>query len=174
MKIITPHAELRPLSDKDVSHKYVSWLNNRKINKYLEARFKHHTVAETKKFVQEMNDNPDIYLFGIFIGDNHVGNIKLGPIDRNHLFANIGLLIGEKDYWGKGLASEVIQAAVNFAFEELGLQKIDAGCYESNIASKKAFINAGFEVEGFLKSHVMSEGKREGAWLLGLTPGTTS
>ncbi|MCI5157191.1 MAG: N-acetyltransferase [Candidatus Electrothrix sp. AUS1_2] len=173
MRIITPHTELRPLSAKDVSHKYVSWLNNREINKYLEARFKYHTIAETKSFVEEMNRNPDIYLFGIFINKQHVGNVKLGPIDRNHLLANIGLLIGETDYWGKGVASEVIQAVVTFAFEELGLQKIDAGCYESNIASKKAFINAGFEVEGFLKSHVVSEGKREGAWLLGITPRAT-
>ena len=167
--IKTSRTILRPLTEKDVTPEYVHWLNDIKINQYLESRFVCHTVLSVRSFVKTMNNDASSYLFGIFIDSKHIGNIKLGSINKNHLRANIGLMIGDSDYWSQGIATEVIRAVTSFAFEDKGIIKIDAGCYESNLASKKVFIKSGFEVEGFLKSHVINDGTREGVWLLGIT-----
>ncbi|MBY0431841.1 MAG: GNAT family N-acetyltransferase [Rhodospirillales bacterium] len=74
----------------------------------------------------------------------HVGNIKLGPINRHHRRGDIGLLIGERDQWGRGLAAEAIAAMTAYAFAELGLNKVVAGCYAANEGSRRAFLKAGF------------------------------
>ena len=64
-------------------------------------------------------------MFGIFLGDEfkHVGNIKLGPINSYHKRAEIGLMIGDKSVWGKGIATKVIRMVTHFGFSELNLLK---------------------------------------------------
>jgi RimJ/RimL family protein N-acetyltransferase len=96
----------------------------------------------------------------------HIGNIKIGPINLNHQIAPIGILIGDKNEWGNGYASEAIQIVTQFGFDKLNLMKIYAGCYESNIGSKRAFEKSGYEVEGFFRSHVKVKNRREGCWQL--------
>ncbi len=168
MEIKTRRTILRILEVADVQNHYVDWLNNPDINRYLESRFVTHTLDSTREFVHQIEEDDTVFLFGIFIDNKHIGNIKLGPVLREHKRANIGILIGERDYWGRGIAVEVIKAVANFAFSELCLEKIDAGCYESHIASKTIFMRAGFSVESLLPGHVICDGKREGVYLFGL------
>jgi len=89
----------------------------------------------------------------------HIGNLKIGPIDRNHGTADLGILIGEKDCWGRGLATEAIALATEYAFSELRLRKITAGSYSNNPGSVKAFVKAGWEVEGSMRMQYIASGK---------------
>ncbi len=160
----------RFLTQSDVTESYVSWLNDSATNKYLEARHTHHTLDSCKSFVADMNESKNQYLFGIFLKSNnkHVGNVKLGAIDQNHCTAHIGILIGEKSQWGKGFATEAIKAITSWGFESLNLKKIEAGCYDENLASLRVFLKAGFQVEGFLRSHSSLGHRRVGCFLLGV------
>jgi len=162
--------QLRELMVSDVTGDYVSWLNDPKINQYLESRFSKYTLKDVQEFVRETNQKSSNILFGIFIKKSmkHIGNIKIGPINHNHKTAPIGILIGDKNEWGNGYASEAIKIVTQFGFDKLNLVKIYAGCYESNIGSKKAFKKAGYEVEGFFRSHVETQNGREGRWQLGI------
>lgn len=119
---------LRRLTEDDVTEKYVSWINNPEINQYLESRFVTHTIESTKTFIRSVtNDNN--YQFGIFLIDTneHIGNIKIGSINRYHKYGDIGFIIGEKAYWGRGIATEAIKLATDFAFNELHLHKLWGG-----------------------------------------------
>jgi RimJ/RimL family protein N-acetyltransferase len=168
--IKTSRLELRELTVKDVTDDYVSWLNDSVVNQYLESRFSEQNHKDIQGFIRESNSDPSTILFGIFIKKNmkHIGNIKIGSIDTNHKRASIGILIGDIGEWGNGYASESIQMITRFCFDKLSLVKISAGCYESNIGSKKAFEKAGYKVEGFLDSHVETQHGREGCWQLGI------
>lgn len=144
---------LRSLEKADVKQPYLRWLNDREVNKFLEIRFAPPaSIDELEAFVNRMNESPNELLLGIFTAEQqqHIGNIKLGPIVFSHLRAVIGIVIGEKDFWGKGLATEAIELLSNYAVTTLGLKRIYAGCYESNVGSRKAFEKAGFTVEAKL------------------------
>src|SRR5262249_39270580 len=100
----------------------------------------------------KLGDRDNVFLAIILKeGDRHIGNIKLGPIQWIHRFADIGLLIGEKDCWGRGYATEAIRLVTDYAFCELNLHKLAAGCYDLNQGSIKAFQKVGFIVEGVRK-----------------------
>jgi ribosomal-protein-alanine N-acetyltransferase len=162
----------RLLKESDVTETYVNWLNDSEINKYLETRHSYHTLDSCQIFVADMLMDKNQHLFGIFLKSNnaHIGNIKLGFIDPNHHTGQIGLLIGEKDQWGKGFATEAIKELTSWGFKSLSLQKIEAGCYDENIGSLRAFLKAGYQVEGFLRSHSVCGTKRVGSFLLGILP----
>ena len=160
---------LRRLQASDVNLEYVNWMNDSEINKYLESRYEVHSLSSIKTFVEAMRSEKSNFLFGIFCNKTslHIGNIKLGPIDYRYMRSEIGLIVGNRNFWGKGIATEAISAICKFASEELKLRKVEAGCYSSNIGSKKAFEKAGFEVEGILREHFYCNGKSEDSIRLG-------
>ena len=172
LPLITERLVLRELSSEDVSEKYVSWLSNPEINQYLESRFLEYQLGDVVEFIEKLAKDPSSLLFGIFIKEemNHIGNIKLNLGNLYHKRADIGIMIGDRDQWGNGYATEAITAVTQYGFEVLGLKKITAGCYESNIGSKNAFEKVGFQVEGFLRSQVETGNNREGVWQFGILP----
>ena len=150
---------LRRLTEDDASEAYVSWMNNPEINQYLESRVYTHTIESTKAFIRSVSNDSN-YLFGIFLKDcgKHIGNVKVGGINHYHRYADIGFLIGEKEYWGKGIATEAIKLATSFAFVTLRLHKLWGGLYSPNIGSLRAFQKNGYEQEGVKKSQYLLNG----------------
>lgn len=159
---------LKPLSPEHVSEDYVSWLNDEATNCYLESRFHTHTKCSVRQFVENQIASGYVLFYGIWsMEGRHIGNVKIGPIDCRHMTANIGFLIGNKCYWGMGIASEAIQLLVKFAFS-LGISKITAGAYENNIGSIKALEKSGFRKEGYRAGQVLFQSKRIGTFIYGL------
>lgn len=119
---------LRRLTEDDASEAYVRWMNDPDINQYLESKYYMHTIESTKAFIRSVTNDSN-YQFGIFLKDTdkHIGNIKVGGINHHHNYADIGFLIGDKSYWGKGIATEAIGLATEFGFNALKLNKICGG-----------------------------------------------
>ena len=117
---------LRKVELNDVNQVYVSWLNDPEVNKYLETRFDVQTMESVHNYVEKMAVNKDELFFAICLieNDKHIGNIKLGPINSEHKFAEISLLIGDKNEWGKGIATEAIYTLTNYSFDILKLHKL--------------------------------------------------
>ncbi len=141
---------LRLLTLDDVTDRYVAWLNDPQVNRYLETRFRAQTSETVREFVAGMVASSDSYLFGIIALDDraHVGNLKIGPINRHHEFADVSYFIGDRSRWGKGLATDAIRLSVEVAFSRLKLHRVQAGVYEHNVGSCRALERAGFALEG--------------------------
>lgn len=165
----SPFVELFVLEPSDVTEAYVGWLNDPAVNRYLECRFAVHTIDSTRQFVESCLASPSTLLLGIKSIDlqgAHVGNIKMALIDRHHGLGEVGILIGDKDAWGRGIASAAIQFLMNIARDELGLRKLTAGCYSSNVGSQRAFLKAGFYHAGERKAHFLLDGEPEAIVLM--------
>jgi RimJ/RimL family protein N-acetyltransferase/methionyl-tRNA formyltransferase len=167
----TEHLLLRSLSLDDVGDRYVGWLNDREVTRFLEVRHLAHTIDSTRRIVSELNESSHSLLLGVFVKatGRHIGNIKLGPIDPTHLHAYVGIMLGDKTEWGKGLGPEAIVSLANHSFGELGLVKLQAGCYGSHVGSQRAFLKAGFAIEGRLAGYWREGPEREDQIVLGLT-----
>jgi ribosomal-protein-alanine N-acetyltransferase len=174
----TDRLYLREVRVSDVNENYYRWLNDPEVIRFLETRYIPRSLENIRSFVERMDGRTDEVLLAICLRDKdrHIGNIKLGPINWIHGVADISLLIGEKDCWGKGYAPEAIALVCRHAFTTLNLRKVKAGCYAINLASKRAFEKIGFRVEGVLKGEVMIDRHPEDVFLLGLlaTDFTTS
>lgn len=161
---------LRALQPADLNATYLAWINDPAVNRYLETRFLPQSLEALQAYWQAHRDDPVSPWFAICLtGDvRHIGNIKLGPIHRQHRRADLSLFIGDCSCWGKGYASEAIALVCNWAFRELDLQKLSAGIYSGNIGSRRAFEKCGFELEGTLRQEVVSAGQRLDVWRFGL------
>lgn len=135
---------LRILNVSDASRDYCTWINSAQINNYLET--KKTTVMDLKKYIKQKKMNPDCLFYGIFLTDTHehIGNIKLEPLDLEKKTAVLGILIGDTRHWGKGYCKEVISLLANYAFTVLELESIDLGVYLNNVSAIKCYQKAGF------------------------------
>lgn len=151
---------LRILGEEDVTERYLGWMHDPDVVRWLECRWRSFTLADLRAYVAQVNRSDRDFLFGIFEMDTglHVGNIKVGCIDFVHRYGDIGLLLGEKSVWGKGYGSEAIALATRYAFLHLNLHKVFAGIYGNNLGSAKAFYKAGYRDVGIFKSHRFTEG----------------
>jgi [ribosomal protein S5]-alanine N-acetyltransferase len=156
----TPKIFLRPLDPAELGPYYVNWMNDPEVVQYLESRWCAHTLDSIRNYVRQMNESSSDFLYGIFLTKTgrHIGNIKIGEINRIHKFANIGLLIGEKSCRGRGFGTQAIILATEIAFRELHLNCLTAGIYSNNQSSYRAFLKAGWKDVGRYKKYRLSEG----------------
>ena len=133
------------------SKDYIKWLNDKKINEFLEVRYQSHNKKSLNNWIVNLFNSNDNILFGIFLKKEklHIGNIK-AKINFINLRAEIGILIGLKNLHGKGYGSQSINLLCEYLFNNLKLKKIYAGALESNIASQKVFKKSKFKIESKL------------------------
>lgn len=137
---------LSELTEDDATENYAHWLNDPEVNRWLETR--NVTIPELKKYILEKRENPNAVLFGIFWNENgeHIGNIKLEPIDHEKKEATIGILVGEKEYWGKGAATEATNLATDYAFSVLKMRAVTLGVIPENKPALRVYEKCGFAV----------------------------
>ncbi len=150
---------LRELCEDDITDDYIKWMNDWDVVKYTESKYIKHTIENTKEFVRDCRRRDNCLLFGIFNNESglHVGNIKLDHIHPIYNHADIGLIIGRKELWGTGIATEAIYLCTKYAFENLGLHKVWAGSYENNFGSLRAFEKNGFSLAYVKKDDALFE-----------------
>ena len=165
----TSRLYFRKLTSDDLYY-YYKWMGDREVTQYLENRFLPHSVGDLQVYINQKNGDPNCLFLGILSSSlkTHIGNIKLDYIDWIHRRGEIGIMIGRKDFWGKGYGEEAIRGLCEFAFNELNLFRITAGCYEANKASLGAFQKAGFFVEGVYRKHIWCNGEWNDEVLMGL------
>lgn len=160
---------LRKIKISDVNKTYLGWMRDPEVTRFLENGSENWTIKKLKSFVSGVNRNPNYFFWAIIHHDSgrHIGNIKLGPVNRFHHFGDIGLTIGEKSFWRQGLGTEAIKLVKDYAFRKLRLNKLTAGAFCSNIGSIKGFKKAGFYIEGRRKRYYFYNGGYVDSILMG-------
>lgn len=157
--ILTPRLLLSTLETDAASGPYLGWLADPVVVRFLEARHSSQSEESLRAYIAGAIESPNTLLLGLHLRSDrrHVGNLKLGPIDRPNRRVEIGLLIGDAACRGKGFGREAIEAATRYAFEGLDLHKVTAGYIEPNLASARAFAAAGYVEEARLRDEYFFE-----------------
>jgi ribosomal-protein-alanine N-acetyltransferase len=96
--------------------------------------------------------------FAIVLEGQVVGRVML-DVDRANLTAALGYGVA-REHWGRGIASEAARAAVDYAFEALGVGKVWARADPRNAASVRILENLGMQREGLLRGQLLVRGER--------------
>ncbi len=95
----------------------------------------------------------------------HIGNCSYYNINETEEAAELGIMIGNRDYWDKGYGTDAVITLVNHIMQETKLNRIYLKTLESNIRAHKCFTNCGFTQYGHMtndgNSFVLMELYRE-------------
>ncbi len=159
---------LRYLTNNDVNETYLSWLNDDEVMAGIS--FESASLDTLRHYVNKQNNSPRTHFFAICDNqtNKHIGNIKLNAPIQNSEIADLGILIGDKSYWGKGIGREACKLAIEFGFTELNLKKIYLAVYENNPNAKRLYESLGFILEGVQQKHISKSGKFLDKYLYGV------
>lgn len=73
-----------------------------------------------------------------------VGMVSCYNIDRRHRTGEIGIYLGEKDTWGRGLGTDALTAFVDHLFRDLGFESVYLHTYQSNVRAQRSYARVGF------------------------------
>ena len=161
---------LRPFEPLDIGEEYLRWLNDPEVTRYLGVGKEPVTMESVRQYVERFQNSTTDLLFAIIDRqtNRHIGNVTLNHIHRVHGTADTGMMIGNKEFWGKGYAFEAWVLLMDYAFSQLGLRKIIAGAVAGHQGSLSVLRRIGFREEGVLREEFFLEGRYLDTVRLGL------
>ena len=153
---------LRPLEKGDLTMEYVSWLNDNEVCEFNS----HATFPYTKEKMEayflhlQQTSNNNIVLAIINNSDNkHIGNVSLQNLSWVNRSAEYAILLGDKSYWGKGVASEASILICEYGFSRLNLHRIYCGTSSKNVGMQKLASKIKMTQEGVRKEAMYKNGE---------------
>ena len=148
MVINTERFQLKTLTVDDATEEYLSWFSSSKeVGEYIAYAKTNADINKLRQYVKEREDREDVLFLGIFTDSGqHIGNIKYEPINLKDKSATMGILIGNKEWRGKGVATEVIKDSGKYLKENYKIKYIDLGVNKDNIAAVSAYKKMKFKV----------------------------
>jgi RimJ/RimL family protein N-acetyltransferase len=149
--------QLKPLKVTDITNEYVNWLNDSEVTKYLETKSATH--ESIKSWIENKLNTVGIRLYGIWIDNIMIGTLKIDMIeliDRDYNYSGwIALMIGNKNYWNKGLGKKAINLAIK---DNPDIKVWKLGVATENIPAIRCYENIGFRAVK-LEKNALNNGK---------------
>ena len=136
--------EFHRLADGDPAQLY----SEKKLKEWLEKHVEEGFKPERYFFsIRALDDDKLIGFLGLWL-----------HLIQSEVWVGIG--IGERDYWGKGYGTDAMKLCVQYAFMELGAQRVSLGLHEYNPRALRSYKKAGFRLEGRTRQETQREGRR--------------
>jgi ribosomal-protein-alanine N-acetyltransferase len=148
VNIVTDRFFMRELTLDDATERYLKWFHNSDTKKFITASTSTKSLSDIKQFIIERIGREDILFLGIFKKNSelHIGNIKFEPVDSHLGYAIMGIMIGDLEFRGKGVGSEVLKASSQWLKLNRNINQIVLGVSKDNPGAIKSYEKVGFIV----------------------------
>ena len=154
-KIETERLILRPFAVKDAQAMYRNWASDDEVTRFL--TWPTHPSADVTQGLLEIWTadyvKPEHYQWAIVPKDKDdepIGSIAVVQMNEQIRMAHIGYCIGRK-WWHQGIMTEALQAVMDFLFDEVGFERIEARHDPRNPHSGGVMKKCGMQYEGTLR-----------------------
>ena len=162
----TERLMLRPFTSADAEAMFRNWASDPEVTKFL--TWPTHTSVEISAWVcgdwVSHYAEPDYYQWAIVYDGHAIGSIAVVNHDDQVGKAHIGYCIG-RNWWHMGLVSEALKAVMDFLFDEVGYQRLEARHDPHNPHSGGVMKKCGMKYEGTLRqSDWNNQGVCDACW----------
>ena len=126
------------------------------------------SYAEERWLEAHYNDR-DAYRFVIDTEENGaIGILTLTEIDWKNRRATHGIKLANKERRTKGIGTDSVMAIMRYAFDELGLHRLDGSWFDFNAPSKGLYTKCGWKEEGIKREYVYKRGSWRDLTIVGI------
>lgn len=170
--IIGDQIRFRAIEKEDLPS-FVRWLNDPEVKEGLFMLYPLSLAEEEEWFATMLKKAPRERPMAIEIQPDpkkefwvFVGNCGLFDINLENRSAEIGIHIGEKEYWDKGFGTRAMGLILDHGFATMNLHRIYLRVYESNLRAIRAYEKAGFIIEGKMREAQYLNGRYQDVLLM--------
>lgn len=122
-----------------------------------------------KRFDREAAEPPrDKTDFAIEADGKLIGTCGLVGINETVRYAELGITIGDKEYWGRGYGRDAVRTLLDYAFRLRNLRRVWLEVHAENERAIRAYHACGFVEEGRLREHIWLAGRYVDNVLMGV------
>lgn len=164
-EINTPNLILRKLRLSDTCDFY-EFASDEDVSKYM-LWTPHESISDSEKSILsslEKYEKGKYYRFGIALKDTDrlIGIIQLLSFDEEKESASFAYMLA-RDFWGLGYGTEALTAVINYAFEQLEIQMIEADHFTENVSSGAVMRKCGMSYVDTVKDKYEKNGRKYSA-----------
>ena len=162
-KIQTERLLLRRIKMAD-AHDMYDYASRPEVTRYL-LWYEHPDLSYTKRYIAYVDTQyraGEFYDFAIIERESKkmIGTCGFTRLDGENSTGEVGYVL-HPSFWGKGYATEAVEAIIRFGFEKLGLHRIEGRYMENNVASRRVMEKCGMRLEGVYHDFMVIKGRPE-------------
>jgi len=148
----------------------MKWINDPEVKSNLLMRYPVSQYQEERWIETALGtDNQRNKTFALETKDGvYLGGIGLHKIDWENSNAEVGIVIGKKEYWNKGYGTDAMMAILDFGFNQMNLHRIYLRVFEFNQRGIRSYEKCGFKKEGILRHDRYREGRYYDTIMMGI------
>jgi RimJ/RimL family protein N-acetyltransferase len=166
---------LRPFERDDLP-RVVSWLADPQVREGISFFMPLSLEDEVKWFEAMKTNEPARQILAIDAraaeadgpGWVHIGSTGFIELNWRARLAELGIMIGNRDYWSRGYGTDAVRTLVDFGFGELNLNRIYLRVFDFNQRAIRCYEKAGFGLEGRLRQGHYHDGRYHDVLIMGL------
>lgn len=160
--IIAERVRLRAIERDDLP-RFVRWLNDPEVRAGL-VLFLPLSLEEEEQWYngvlqRPVAERPLAIEIRQGAGWIHVGNCGFLNLDWRCHAGEVGIFIGEKQFWNQGYGTDVMKLLIKHGFETLNLNRISLDVYDNNPHAIRTYEKTGFVLEGRKRQAMYKNGK---------------
>ncbi|WP_407400202.1 GNAT family N-acetyltransferase [Treponema sp.] len=149
---------LSPMTPEDAL-RYTEFLNDLEVTRGLVMSGANVTVDGERSWLSTQSSSNQDYSIIDLASEKLIGSVGLDSIDSLNATAELGIVIGDKDYWNKGYGAEAITLILDYGFRRLNLHSVFLHVYSFNERAVHCYERIGFKKAGVLRQQVQRGGK---------------
>lgn len=150
---------LRQFTSADISESYLSWLQDPEVLRFSNQRFRVHTKETCQAYLDSFDGSPNYFLAIC----NRLTGVMIGTLtvyrSLPHGTADIGILIGERQFWGQGFGAEAFCLVLSALKDSGAVRKITAGTLKVNRGMVRILEKAGLQQEAIHRDQELFNGE---------------
>ena len=154
--------KLRAYKEEDIE-KATVYINDEEVKKLMDSTIPFPmTKWQEEEWIRSRKANTD-FTYDFAIEDlktgKYIGGCSINECDVKNRTCVVGIMIGDKEYWGKGYGSDALKVLIKFIFEEVNMNKIKLNVFSFNNRAIACYKKVGFKEEGILRKEIYRNGK---------------
>jgi RimJ/RimL family protein N-acetyltransferase len=160
---------IRAIEKSDIAE-IMKWINDPEVKSNLLMRYPVSQYQEERWIETALAaDNQRNKTFALETKDGvYLGGIGLHKIDWENSNAEVGIVIGKKEYWNKGYGTDAMLAILDFGFNQMNLHRIYLRVFEFNQRGIRSYEKCGFQKEGVLRQDRYRQGRYYNTIIMGI------
>ncbi|NMB61183.1 MAG: GNAT family N-acetyltransferase [Chloroflexi bacterium] len=160
--IIGDGVRLRGIDQGDLPL-FVRWLNDPEVRQYLALYAPQSNAQEEKWFenLEKLSIAEQPLMMEVWHDQKWkaIGDISFVAVDQQARNAEVGLFIGEKEFWGKGIGTQTLALMLDYGFFTLNFHRIYLRVYALNVRGIHCYEKVGFKHEGKMREAAYLDGE---------------
>jgi RimJ/RimL family protein N-acetyltransferase len=149
---------------------FARWFSNLELLRYLStSALMPKTVEDEQHWFENIGkDGGFTFAIRLLENDQLIGSCGVHSPDWKNRCADVGIAIGDPDYWGKGYGTDAMSLLLRYSFLELNLHRVELSVYSYNARGIRSYEKLGFKHEGTRREVLFRDGQYHDIHIMGI------